>query len=204
MKRLFIIGCSGHGKVVADVALKTKKYDSIYFLDDNPQNRKDCIGIPILGRSDYENFNANDEIIVAIGNSAVRQNLQEKFEAKGLTIATLIHPSAVVGTNVNIKSGTVIMAGAVINPDTYVGKGVIVNTCASVDHDNVIEDYTHISIGSHLAGSVKIGSHTWIGAGAVVSNNIHITGNVMIGAGGVVVKNIEQSGTYVGVPVRKI
>lgn len=204
MKRLFIIGCSGHGKVVADIALKTKKYDSLYFLDDNPQNKEECIGIPILGNSDYSHFNAEDEIIVAIGNSAVRQNLQEKFEAKGLTIATLIHPFAVVGTNVNIKSGTVIMAGAVINPDTYVGKGVIVNTCASVDHDNVIEDYSHIAVGSHLAGSVKIGSHTWIGAGAVVSNNIHITDNVMIGAGGVVVKNIEQSGTYVGVPVIKI
>lgn len=204
MKRLFIIGCSGHGKVVADIALKTKKYDSVYFLDDNPKNKEECIGIPILGNSDYRDFYVEDEIIVAIGNSVVRQNLQEKFEAKGLTIATLIHPFAVVGTNVNIKSGTVIMAGAVINPDTLIGKGVIVNTCASVDHDNVIEDYTHISIGSHLAGSVKIGSHTWIGAGAVVSNNIHITGNVMIGAGGVVVKNIEQSGTYVGVPVRKI
>lgn len=203
MKRLFIIGCSGHGKVVADIALKTKKYDGIYFLDDAPQSDV-CMGISVEGNSDYQYFKEDDEVIVAIGNSEVRQRLQEKFEAKGLTIATLIHPSAVVGADVQIAKGTVVMAGAVINPSVHIGKGVIINTCSSVDHDNIIGDYSHISVGAHLAGTVSIGKHTWIGAGAVISNNISITDNVMIGAGGVVVKNIEQSGTYVGVPVRKI
>ena len=34
MKRLIIIGASGHGKVVADIALKCG-YDDVAFLDDD-------------------------------------------------------------------------------------------------------------------------------------------------------------------------
>lgn len=79
-----------------------------------------------------------------------------------------------------------IMVGAVIDTDTYIGKVVIINTCASIDYDNAIDDYSHVTFGSDLVGSVKLGRHTWIGEG------------------GGVVKNIEQSGIYVGVPVRKI
>ena len=33
--KLLIIGASGHGKVVADIALKMNKWKSIAFLDDD-------------------------------------------------------------------------------------------------------------------------------------------------------------------------
>ena len=34
MKKLIIIGASGHGKVIADIAIKNG-YETIVFLDDN-------------------------------------------------------------------------------------------------------------------------------------------------------------------------
>lgn len=203
MRRLFIVGCSGHGKVIADIALKQNKYDELLFLDDNPKS-DNCLGIPVIGNSTYENITSEDEIIVAIGNPDIRQRLLETYSQKGLKVATLIHPHAVIGTGVKIGEGTVVMAGAVINPDAVVGKGVIINTGATVDHDDVICDYAHISVGAHIAGTVTIGKSTWIGAGAVVSNNLHICDRVMVGAGAAVVKNIKEQGTYVGVPARKI
>ena len=203
MGRLFIAGCSGHGKVVADIALKQKKYECILFLDDNPKNDI-CMGIPVAGNSAYDGITLEDEIIVAIGNAAIRQRLQEQYSKKRLKIATLIHPDAVIGSGVEIGEGTVVMAGTVINPDAVIGKGVIINTGATVDHDDKICDYAHISVGAHIAGTVTIGKGTWIGAGAVVSNNLEICSGVMVGAGAVVVSNIDKQGTYVGVPARKI
>ena len=203
MGRLFIVGCSGHGKVIADIALKENKYEKLLFLDDNPKSSS-CMGIPVAGSSTYEDIAPEDEVIVAIGNSNIRQRLQEQYTERGLKIATLIHPDAVIGTQVEIGEGTVIMAGTVINPNAVIGKGVIINTGATVDHDDVICDYAHISVGAHLAGTVTVGKSTWIGAGAVVSNNLHICDNVMVGAGAVVVSNIDEQGTYVGVPARKI
>ena len=96
------------------------------------------------------------------------------------------------------------MAGAVINPGVGIGKGCIINTCSSVDHDCDVGDYVHIAVGSHLCGTVSVGDGTWIGAGATVINNVFICSDCMIGAGAVVVNDIQESGTYVGVPARRI
>ena len=48
------------------------------------------------------------------------------------------------------------------------------------------------------------GPGTWIGIGGIIANNVNICNECIIGAGAVVIKNIKQSGTYVGVPIRKV
>lgn len=200
MKRLAMIGASGHGKVVADIA-KKNGYDEIFFLDDS-ETVKMCGVYPVIGKSE-EALHQECEVVVAIGNPSVRQKIQQKLEKAEVKIATLIHPDAVIAEDVTIGIGTVVMAGAVINPNARIGKGCIINTCASVDHDCVIEDYVHVSVGAHVAGTVCVGEKTWIGAGATVSNNVNICGDCMIGAGAVVVRDIGKQGTYLGVPARE-
>lgn len=200
MKQLIIMGASGHGKVVADIA-KYNGYSDISFLDDN-DFVTECNGYKVLGKvEDYKNYDC--DFFVAIGNAHVRAKILQELISAGKSIATLVHPDAVIGENVKIDKGTVVMAGAVINPSTTIGEGCIINTCASVDHDNVIGDYVHISVGAHTAGTVKIGNNTWLGIGAVVSNNITVCDNCMVGAGAVVIKNIEEEGTYIGVPAKR-
>ena len=201
MKKLIIIGASGHGKVVADIA-KKNGYNDICFLDDN-ENITDCGGYKVVGKCDsFDDYDC--DMIVAIGDADIRRKFQEKLENNGKSVVSLIHSNAVLGDNVIIGNGSVVMAGAVVNPYTEIGKGCIINTCASVDHDNKIGDFVHISVGSHLAGTVTVGDNTWIGIGAVVSNNINIAGNCKIGAGAVVISDIDKSGTYVGVPAKRI
>ena len=157
----------------------------------------------MLGKTeDYVNY-PDAKFVIAIGNGAVRQKVAERLQ--GVRWYTAIHPKAVVSAmDTAIGEGTVVMAGAVINPCAVIGKHCIINTGAGVDHDDRIGDYTHIAVGATLAGTVTVGSTVWIGAGAVVSNNISICDGCMIGAGAVVVRNIEETGTYVGVPARKI
>lgn len=197
LNRLVIIGASGHGKVIADIAVKCG-YKDIVFLDDN-ENVKECAGFPVVGKVS-DAINMKDDKIVAIGNAEIR----EKIHSQLSNLVTLIHPSAVVSRRVEIGAGTVIMAGAVINSDVVIGKGCIINTGASVDHDCRLEDFVHVSVGAHVAGTVSIGRKTWIGAGATVSNNVSVCDNCMIGAGAVAVKDIIESGTYVGAPAKKI
>ena len=198
MKKIVIIGASGHGKVAADIALKCG-YTDIVFLDDNI-SIKNCGRHSVVGSNDRVE-DINGDVIVAIGNSAARRRIQESIEEERL--AVLINPDAVVAEDVTIGSGTVVMAGTVINPGSMIGRGCIINTCASVDHDCKLGDYVHVAVGAHLAGSVEVGDETWIGAGATVSNNIEICGRCMIGAGAVVVKDIEEAATYLGVPARQ-
>ena len=194
MQKLTIIGASGHGKVVADIA-KLNGYDAIQFLDDD-SNIVHCGGNPVVGRTD----NAVDgDVFVAIGNADIRVQL-----SKNRKLITLIHPNAVIAEDVEIGEGSVIMAGVVINAGAKIGRGCIINTSSSIDHDCVVGDYCHIAVGAHVCGTAVVGERTWIGAGATVINNVNICGGCTIGAGAVVIRNIETKGTYVGVPVKMI
>ena len=198
MNRLIIIGASGHGKVVADIAA-LNGYKDIVFLDNDPEI-KTCSGYPVLGQ-DTMISKLDGDVFVAVGNAVARMRLMDRDSERLFPV--LIHPSAIVAEGIEIGAGSVVMAGSVINPGVKIGKGCIINTSSSVDHDCVVEDFCHISVGSHLSGTVVVGTRTWIGAGAIVSNNINICEGCMVGAGAVVIKNIEEPGTYIGVPARK-
>lgn len=200
MNRLIIIGAGGHGKVLADNALKNG-YTDICFVDDRATGK--CMDFPIVGTSgDVEKLNdGKTDFIIGIGDNAVRKKIAEKFDVNWVT---LIHPSAQIAVNASLGKGTAVMAGAVINACASVGEHCIINTRAVIEHDNTIEDYVHISPNAALGGAVRIGEQTYIGIGATVINKIDICGKCIIGAGAVAVKNIEDFGTYVGVPARKI
>ena len=141
MKRLIIIGASGHGKVISDIA-KLNGYSDIAFLDDNP-TVKTCGDYPVVGtRALLETLEGG--VVVGVGNAYIRKQIQELIPEDRL--ATLIHPNAVIGSNVKIGRGTVVMAGAVINNGSVIGKGCIINTCASVDHDCCLCDLDRKSV----------------------------------------------------------
>ena len=198
MNRLVIIGAGGHGKVVADIALKDG-YSDICFVDDNAVG--ECLGFPIIGTStciDSLNDGMTD-FVIGIGNNRIRKKVAERHDVDW---ATLIHPSAQIAADVTIGAGTVIMANAVVNVSASVGRHCIINTGAIVEHDNVIEDYVHLSPGAVLGGTVRIGELTHVAIGATVRNNINVCRECTIGAGAVVVNNIEHRGVYIGVPAR--
>ena len=201
---LIIIGASGHGKVVADIAIKLNKWQSIVYFDDD-DSIKTCMGLQVIGKTvDAIKYKDKAEFFIAIGNNLIRERIYKELENIGIETITLIHPSAIIGNDVEIGLGTVVMAGTVINSSSRIGKSCIINTSSSVDHDNLIGDFVHIAPGVRLAGTVKVGNGSWLGIGSVVSNNLSICSNCKLGAGAVVVKDIEESGTYIGVPTKRV
>ncbi|MEG2050947.1 MAG: acetyltransferase [Oscillospiraceae bacterium] len=202
--KLLIIGASGHGRVIANIALCMNTYSHIAFLDDS-ESKKSLANYDTIGNtSNIKDFIDEFDMIVGIGDNETRAKFQMKLKYLNVTIPILVHPSAIIGERVKIGEGSVVMANAVINCDTTIGAGCIINTAATIDHDNIIGDFVHVSPGSHTAGTVSIGSKSWLGIGSIVRNNITICENCNVGAGAVVVKNISCEGTYIGIPSTKI
>lgn len=201
-KSVVIIGASGHGKVIADIIVNSD--DKVLgFLDDaDDVQGKKIIGFPVLGKiADFDKYR-DCEFVIAIGNPYIREKISNELPVKWYTA---IHPMAVISSlDVEIGEGTVIMANAVVNPSARIGKHCIINTGAIVEHDNILEDYVHLSPNVTLAGIVKVGKSTHIGAGSCTKQVLNIASDCIIGAGSVIVKDITESGTYVGVPARKI
>lgn len=201
MSNVVIIGASGHGKVVADIV--NKSGDKLLgFLDDDLSLGYEFCGYPIMGSvSDYDKV-IGASFVIAIGNPEIRERISQSIKAP---FYTAIHPSAQIsGIDVVIGEGTVVMPGAIINSGAKIGRHCIINSAAVVEHDNLIADFVHVSVGAHMAGTVTVGARTMLGVGSAVKNNVSITGDCTIGAGAVVVDNIEESGTYVGVPAKKV
>lgn len=201
-ERVIIIGASGHGKVVADIIIKSG--DTVVgFLDDNPDLGETFLGFPVLGKIEKFQDYKNSKFVIAIGNADIREKISESM--KGVKWYTAIHPSAQISSiKTSVGAGTVVMANTVINSGAEIGEHCIINSGAVIEHDNRIEDFVHVSVGAKLAGTVHVGKNSWIGIGAVVSNNLSICKECTIGAGAVVVNDIEESGTYIGIPARRL
>lgn len=207
MEDIYVIGASGHAKVIIDIleCMKTHekiKYSSLYLLDDNHDLlNKEIMGHRVVGKvSDCEKY-GNSKFVIAIGNNAIRKKIAETYD---LNYICAIHPQSCIAQDVHIFNGTVVMAGAVINSGTVIRKHCIVNTGTTIDHDTQIAAYVHLSPGVHMGGTVSVGEKTWVGIGSTVINNICIGKNCVIGAGTVVIADVENDCKMVGNPARKL
>jgi UDP-N-acetylbacillosamine N-acetyltransferase len=198
---IVIFGAGGHAMVIADILRRMGGYHIAGFIDSvNPGRRGEAFcGSTIFNEEDLPTVTAT---IIAVGDCAARLRLAQSAIDQGLTLATAIHPSAIIADSTRIGSGTVIAAGAIINPAAVIGDNVIINTAVSVDHECVIEDGAHLSPGVRLGGAVKVGRGTWIGIGASILPKVQIGENTIVGAGSVVLKDVPANVVVYGVPAR--
>lgn len=194
MKSIYIYGASGHGLVVAEIAIACG-YDNIIFIDD--------------GENDYPKFEdvkINNHIPIAfgIGNNSVRKKLLKKLLEYNFKILTLVHPSAIISPSTTLGIGTVVMPNVIINAKTIVGKACILNTGCIIEHENLIEDFVHLSPSVSLAGNVTIGYLSHLGINSCIIQGLNVGYNCVIGAGSVVTKNINNLKKAYGNPCKEI
>ncbi len=203
MKQLALLGASGHGKVLADMA-GLLGWERVVFFDDAWPNLQHNGAWAVEGSTDdlMRRLPAFDGVVVSIGHGATRWAKQQTLQQAGARIATLIHPAAHVSPYATLGAGTVVMAGAVVNAYACVGMACIVNTNASVDHDCLLGDAVHIGPGAHVSGNVTVGDAAWIGVGAAVKQGLAIGAGAMVGAGAAVVHAVLAGTTVAGNPAR--
>ena len=135
------------------------------------------------------------------GREKVLQSLEDTYS---ITFSNLIHPSALVGSNVRLGRGICIGPHTVIAPNVRIENFSSVNRSCSVGHDTEIGEYVTINPGVSIAGLVRIGERTTIGIGAVVIDKIRVGSDSIIGAGAVVVRHVPDHVVSVGVPAKTI
>lgn len=201
--KVIIVGAGGHGAVVADIFQAARRagarVEPIGFVDDG-QQAGSAHGLPVFGPISSLATVPHEAVIVAVGHNRTRQRLFDMLRTQGEQLATAVHPSAVVASDVSIGEGSMICAGAIINPGTIVGANTIVNTASSLDHHNVVGAHVHIAPGVHTGGEVQIGEGAMLGIGTVVIPGRRIGAWATVGAGGVVVRDIEPATVAIGVP----
>lgn len=201
LSNLLILGAGGHGRVVADAALRQAAWAHVSATDRNPQR---CIGelLPGVTLKAAAALDTPAPVHIAIGDGQARQAEAARLGPDRLT--SVIHPMASVSPHASIGAGCFIAAQAVIGPNAELGQGVIVNHGAVVDHDASVGDFAHIAPRAALGGGVRVGAGVLIGAGSAVLPGLSICTGVVVGAGAVVHQTLTEPGVYVGVPARRV
>lgn len=195
--RIYIYGNGGHGRVVADCAIRSG-FRVEGYIDDDPKKGIDLMSF--LQKASDEHFG----VALGIGSNATRKHIASKLKEVGVHIVTIIDPSAVIGSKVQIGSGTVIFANCVINTGATIGDGAIINSAAVVEHDCTIGSFAHLAPSVAVAGDCSVGELAFLGIGSKVINDTTIGARATIGAGAVVTADICANVTAVGIPARTI
>lgn len=209
--KLLILGCGGHGKVIADVAEKCNQFEEISFLDKkflSSNFSKDINSKKVIGdisKKNLEKFSTQfNHAFVGIGDNVFRNKWLKIINKIGFIVPTIIDPSAEVSKYAFLEKGSFINTNVVIQCNVKIKSGCILNTASTIDHDSNIEEGVHISPGVNIGGNVNIGKSTWIGIGSKIINNINIGENVIVGAGSLVLKNIPDNVKAFGSPTNII
>lgn len=206
---VLIVGAGGHAKVLVEALLANSAVIAGIVNADLSRQGEMVLGVPLLGTDEIVcDFPPTEVRLVngigSVGLPVRRQELFSRFKELGYSFATVVHPAAVVSSDVVLCEGAQIMAGAVIQPGSRIGCNAIVNTKASADHDCSIGDHSHIAPGVTLSGGVLIGQSCHIGTGATVIQCIEIGSHSLVAAGALVVRNVAAGMTVRGVPAREI
>lgn len=204
MKRLAVLGASGHGKVVADAAERSG-WDYVAFFDDAWPGLDKNGSWSVIGdtKALANEISGYDGVVIAIGSNQTRSVKQLALMMSGARIVSIIHPCAVISEHASVGVGSVVLANAVINPCAVIGDGCIVNTGAVVEHDCVLGDFSHISPNAVLTGGATLGSSAWLGACASVRQQLTVGERAIVGMGAVVTRDVPPGVTVVGNPARE-
>jgi sugar O-acyltransferase (sialic acid O-acetyltransferase NeuD family) len=204
---LVIIGAGGFGRevldLVRDINSAAPTYELLGFLDDGEPDTGllERIGARCLGPSSRL-ADLPASYVVGIGASGPRRRIHALARSWGRPAATLVHPSATIGSDVRLGPGTVVAAGARLMTHVAVGELVHVNLNCTVGHDAVIEDFATLHGGVHLGGGCVIEEGATLGLGSVVLPYLRVGRGAIVGAGAVVVRDVQPDTTVVGAVAR--
>ncbi|WP_375152350.1 acetyltransferase [Enterococcus mundtii] len=204
--KAIIVGAGGFGKELAFLLSRQSEYELIGFVDDVKPVDEKIVGIPVLGKIELlTKMELKIAVFIGIANPRIKEKIF--FELKGnnhLTFPNLIDATALVGLNVQLGIGNILMPYTTYTADITIGNFNMFNIYSTIGHDSKIGNYNSIYPNVNLSGYALLGNRNEIGVGTKVIPEVSIGQGNIIGAGSVVVKDIHNNTKSVGVPAKII
>lgn len=196
MKEKVLIGAGGSAR---EIKAQMRNLNIKCFVDDQYWSENTDNVFPI-SQFDPEKYIA----LITLGSSQLRYEIAQCLP-KETEYFTFIHPSVnIIGYDVVIGEGSIICANSILMTNVTIGKHAQLNIASSISHDSIIGDFFTTAPGARVTGQCELGNRVYLGTNTIIKDKINVCDDVIIGMGAVVVKHISESGTYIGVPAKKI
>lgn len=209
MKNLIIIGARGFGREIYNLAIQTKEYNTKWvvkgFLDDKVDALQGFNGYPpILSSVEDYQIQEDDLFICALGDVDYKKKYADLILVKGGRFINLVHPTAIINTNVKIGVGIIISAFTYISNDVTIGNFVTIQTHSAVGHDVKIGDYCQINALTFFGGFVELKDSVTVNPNASIAPKKTVAEHTIVGLNSAVIKNTKPNCTVYGNPAREI
>jgi sugar O-acyltransferase (sialic acid O-acetyltransferase NeuD family) len=158
----------------------------------------------ILGAPEDYQPQDNDVFLCAVGDPAEKRKYTSMMAAKGAVFATLIHPSALVGPSVVIRTGAIISPFTQLSCDITIGEHAMFGTMSSAGHNTVIGPYSQVSGGCQLNGHARLGEGVFLGSSVTILPKARVEDWAYVGAGSVVLRRVKARTKVFGNPATQI
>lgn len=209
-KRIILFGGGNQVHYTIDIIEKENKYEIVGIIDSVHPIGSERYGYTVIGRQDnlipIINQYRVDAGLITIGDNWSRFKVYNSIieQVPSFEFINAIHPSVIIGKNVELGFGVVMMAGVIVNPLSKIGNFTFFATGCQVEHDCIIEDYASVSAGSVMGGYVTIGKFSAITLGVTILDRLKIGENSVIGSGSLVLKDIPDNVLAHGNPINKV
>lgn len=209
-ERIILFGGGNQVHYTIDIIEKENKYEIVGIIDSVHPIGTERYGYTVIGRQDnlipIINQYRVDAGLITIGDNWSRFKVYNSIieQVPSFEFINAIHPSVIIGKNVDLGFGVVMMAGVIVNPLAKIGNFTFFATGCQVEHDCIIEDYASVSAGSVMGGYVTIGKFSAITLGVTILDRLKIGENSVIGSGSLVLKDIPDNVLAHGNPINKV
>jgi sugar O-acyltransferase (sialic acid O-acetyltransferase NeuD family) len=204
-RHLFIISAGDFGREVCTwvgQAIRSgAPWKLIGFLDSRPDALSGfSYGLPVLASPESYQPAKDDAFLCAIGTPRIKQKYCALMEKKGASFATLIHPTAVIGHDVQIGEGSILGPFTQLSCDIRLGRHVSFGTHSNTAHDTRIGDFSQISGSCEINGHAVLEEGVFLGSHATILPKARVGAWAYVGAASVVLRRVAPGVKVFGNP----
>jgi sugar O-acyltransferase (sialic acid O-acetyltransferase NeuD family) len=211
-KRLVVLGGPGDGLVVAEAILHAmadgRDVELYGFLNDVLPSGQILQGVPVLGRfEDWATLDGDVMFVPAVQKVKDMQTRVNRIESLGIPDqrwASVVHPRAVVSSDVEIGAGAFIASCATVQPESRIGRFASLRAGAMLGHHCVVEDHAYVGPNATMCGRSRLDFGAHLGPGAVLLDSRTMGAFSVAGIAAAVTKSVPDHWVVFGNPAIRV